>query len=495
MSPQTLPSVDAAVQWLHAHGAQRLRSDSRQVQVGDAFIAWPGLASDGRRFVPQAVASGAVACLVDAAGAQTFDFTGQPVAALAGLKPLAGPLAAAFLGEPSRRLQVIAITGTNGKTSSSWWLAQALQHLGRPCAVAGTLGLGVPPNLQATGLTTPDPVVLQQALREFADAGLAAVALEASSIGLAEQRLAGTHIAVALFTNFTRDHLDYHTSMAAYWRAKRALFDWPGLGASVVNIDDAQGQALADELAPRGDALWTCSSQRPARVHAQNITLGAQGLEFTVREGDTTARVHSQLVGAYNVDNLLGVIGVLRALGIALADAAAACASLQPVPGRLQRVGSGTGQPELLVDYAHTPDALEKALAALRPLARARGGKLWCVFGCGGNRDATKRPLMGAIAARGADHVVLTSDNPRNEDPAAILAQIHAGLGAAKPVAVLADRRAAIALAVKQAAAQDVILVAGKGHEDYQEVRGQRAPFNDADVAAQALAWRQGAAA
>ncbi len=494
MALQTLQNLDAAVRWLHARGAQRLCSDSRQVQPGSAFIAWPGLASDGRRFVPQALASGAVACLVDAAGAQTFDFTGQPVVALAGLKPLAGPLAAAFLGQPSRRLQVIAITGTNGKTSSSWWLAQALQQLDRPCAVAGTLGLGVPPNLQATGLTTPDPVLLQQALRDFADAGLAAVALEASSIGLAEQRLAGTHIAVALFTNFTRDHLDYHASMAEYWQAKRALFDWPGLQASVVNIDDAQGRMLAEELAPRGAALWTCSSQVAARLRAQDIELGTQGLAFSVREGGSTQRVQSQLVGAYNIDNLLGVIGVLRALGVTLADAAAACASLQPVPGRLQRVGSGTGQPELLVDYAHTPDALEKALAALRPLACARGGKLWCVFGCGGNRDATKRPLMGAIAARGADQVVLTSDNPRNEDPQVILAQIRAGVGCFEPVAVLADRRAAIELAVKQAAAQDVILVAGKGHEDYQEVRGQRLPFSDVQAAAQALATRQGSA-
>jgi UDP-N-acetylmuramoyl-L-alanyl-D-glutamate--2,6-diaminopimelate ligase len=530
---QKLASPDAAVAWLRRHGARGLACDSRRVQRGDAFFAWPGQAHDARRFVAPALAAGASACLVEADGVAAFDFTDERVAALHGLEAAAGEIASAFLDTPSRSLDLLAVTGTNGKTSSAWWLAQALGALGRRCGVVGTLGIGEPPlaraagteplrdsaavaeppRLQSTGLTTPDPVALQTAFRRFADQGFAACAVEASSIGLDQQRLAGSAIKLALYTNFTRDHLDHHGTMAAYWQAKKALFDWPGLQAAVVNIDDEQGAELAERLAMRPIDLWTCSRRDAARLTARAIGYRDGGLCFEVHEGDTRLPVRTALIGGFNVANLLGVIGGLRALGVSLADAAAACSRLTPVPGRMQRVsvdsaiaaardrladgsaavaraGGGDGLPEVVVDYAHTPDALEQALVALRPFARERRGRLWCVFGCGGNRDASKRPLMGAIAEQLADQVVITSDNPRDEAPAFILSQILVGVIGHDDVDVMEDRRAAIAYAVQEARARDVVLVAGKGHEDYQEIAGVKHPFSDVEVAQALLAAR-----
>ncbi len=498
-----LATPAAAAEWLAARvrrgASSTLRTDSRQVQPGDAFIAWPGYATDGRRFVPAALASGAVACLVEAEGAEAFglDATDARIATLAGLKAATGPIAAAWNGEPARALQVVAVTGTNGKSSTAWWTAQALTAMGRRCGVVGTLGIGEPPlgdapgSIVHNGLTTPDPVTLQAGFRHMADGGFAACAIEASSIGIVEQRLAGTPIAVAQFTNFTRDHLDFHVDMAAYWQAKRALFNWPGLRAAAINIDDAHGAALAAELAPTSLDVWTVSVTGSARLRAENLVYLDDGLAFDLVEGSQRAPVRSRLIGDYNAANLLGVLAALRALGVPLADAAAVVTHLTPVPGRMDRVLGQAGQPEVVVDYAHTPDALDKALAALRPLAQARGGALWCVFGCGGNRDASKRPLMGAIAHRLADQVVLTSDNPRLEDPHAILQQVRAGLPADAAPAVIEDRHAAIAHAVRCAAANDVVLVAGKGHEDYQDVGGHKRPFLDAAVAEDALAQRR----
>ena len=503
MALHELHSVDAALAWLAGRGVRALATDSRRVRAGDAFIAWPGHAVDGRRFVPQALASGANACLVEAEGAQALGFADEAaVAAMRGLKAATGPLASAFLGSPSTRLDVVATTGTNGKTSTAWWTAQALASLGRRCGVVGTLGVGEPPSaaepqarIVSTGLTTPDPVTLQTALRDFAGQGFAACAIEASSIGIVEQRLAGTHIAVALFTNFTLDHLDFHGSMANYWKAKAELFAWPGLRAAVVNIDDAQGASLIDTLRKRGLDVWTYSMRQAARLAAADVAYVDGGLGFTVHEGTQQASVRSGLIGDYNVANLLAVIGALRSLGIALDDAAQACTTLTPVPGRMQRVPAGAASgPDVVVDYAHTPDALEKALQALQPFASQRGGQLWCVFGCGGDRDAGKRPLMGAAAERLAQHVVVTSDNPRSELPSSILAQIVVGIAAPADVAVIEDRRAAIAHAVAQADVRDVVLVAGKGHEDYQDVAGVKHPFSDATEAAAALAARGGRA-
>lgn len=498
----TDPSVVA--DWLRGRVTGRLQCDSRRVQPGDAFVAWPGFATDGRRYVPAALQAGAVAVLVEADGLQAFAFDDPRVQAVTGLKAQAGPIASAFHGDPSAALDLVAFTGTNGKTSSAWWMAQLLSQVGHPCSVVGTLGIGRPPRpgdsghgLVPTGLTTPDPVLLQASLRAMADAGDRACAIEASSIGLVEGRLNGCHIRVAVFTNFTQDHLDYHGSMADYWEAKAALFHWPGLQAAVVNLDDPQGRALDQALAGRPElARWSVSVEGPARLSAQGLRFTDRGMHFTVVETDGQGRAVDQgelelaVVGRYNVSNLLGVIAAARALGVPLADALRACRQLSPVPGRMEQVAPAPGQPLLLVDYAHTPDALEKALQALQPLARQRGGALWCVVGCGGDRDPIKRPLMASVAEREAACTVLTSDNPRSEDPQAILAQMVAGLHRPQAALVQADRALAIADVVLRAAPADVVLIAGKGHEDYQEIRGVKTPFSDIEQARQALARR-----
>ena len=455
--------------------------------------------------MPAALAAGAVACLVEADGCEAFDFDATKVAAMTGLKAATGPIASGFFGNPSDRLSVLAVTGTNGKTSTAWWTAQALTALGRRCAVVGTLGLGQPPlgeqaaEIEFTGLTTPDPVTLHGALKRFADAGFAACAIEASSIGIDEHRLAGTHIDVAVFTNLTQDHLDYHADMQAYGESKARLFAWPGLKAAVLNLDDAFGARLSRDLQAGSLALWTCSTHGTASLRAAHVGYFDGGLGFEVHEEDlekrVSATVRTRLIGDFNVSNLLAVIGGLRALGVTLADAARVCSQLTPVPGRMQRVAQRADAPEVVVDYAHTPDALQKALLALQPLATARGGMLWCVFGCGGNRDAGKRPLMGALAQRLAQRVVITSDNPRFEAPAFILLQIVAGLPVSQQgVKVIENRRSAIRTAVREAAARDVILIAGKGHEDYQEISGVKHPFSDVDEALAALSLRGSAA-
>ncbi len=501
----TFHTPQDAARWLAGRVRGGLGCDSRQVGEGDGFIAWPGAATDGRRFVPAALAQGAAACLVESQGADAFGFetldAGSAegrIAAYDGLKAATGPIAAAYYEQPSERIDVLAVTGTNGKTTTAWWLAQALSkaRAGQGqggCGVVGTLGVGQPPQVQSTGLTTPDPVLLQGWFRRFADAGLSACAIEASSIGIVERRLDGTRIRVAVFTNFTQDHLDYHGTMADYWDAKAALFRWPGLQAAVVNIDDAKGAELADLLRIGSLDLWTVSCEGDARLQALDITYGDAGLRFTVAEGADRQVLSTRLIGQYNVANLLGVIAALRAVGVPLADAVDACRALLPVPGRMECLHQ-PGQPLVAVDYAHTPDALDKALAALRPLAAQRGGQLWCVFGCGGDRDATKRPLMAAVAEKNADRVVVTSDNPRSEKPEAIISQVLLGLTQREGVAVEADRAAAIALAVGAAGANDVILLAGKGHEDYQEIAGVKRPFDDRAQAQQALADRGGRA-
>jgi len=496
----SLHDVGSAVAWLRSRGVHNLGTDSRRLQAGDAFIAWPGYANDGRQFVPAALAAGAAACLVEAKGAESFAFDTTRVATMNGLKAATGPLASTYLNHPSHSLDVVAVTGTNGKTSVAWWVAQALSLLGQRCGVVGTLGVGEPPSAAAasasvlpTGLTTPDPVTLQTAFRRFVDSGFSACAIEASSIGIVEQRLAGTRIGVALFTNFTRDHIDYHGDMETYWQSKARLFAWPGLRAAVLNVDDERGAALAPALT--GLDVWTYSARKSARLMASNVVYRDGGLAFTLNESGHAVEVSTGLIGDYNVSNLLAVIGGLRALGLPLADAARVCAQLTAVPGRMQPVEPNPVRPEqpipaVVVDYAHTPDALEKALRALRPFAKERGGKLWGVFGCGGNRDATKRPLMGAIAEREADQVVVTSDNPRNELAAEILKQIATGMARPDRAVVIEDRRAAIAHAVTQAQVNDVILIAGKGHEPDQEIAGVKHPFSDVQEAQAALARR-----
>ncbi len=498
-----LHTPQEAAQWLRARVRGELHVDSRRIGAGDGFVAWPGAATDGRRHVAAALAQGAAACLVEREGVEAFGFAGEAVASYAGLKAATGPIAAHYYGQPSEVLDLLAVTGTNGKTSTAWWLSEAISGLaGRgPCALVGTLGIGRPPELTYTGLTTPDPVMLQACLRDFVDQGYSACAIEASSIGIAERRLDGSRIAVAVFTNFTQDHLDYHGSMDAYWQAKAELFAWPGLRAAVVNVDDVQGASLVASLHGRSPAqaldLWTVSAAgAPARLQARDIGYDAQGLRFTVQEaGVPSEQMATGLIGQYNVANLLGVLGTLRALGLSLSQAVAACAQLSPVPGRMERVAGGADAPMVVVDYAHTPDALDKALAGLRPLTQQRGGKLWCLFGCGGDRDPIKRPMMAAVAEAQADRVVVTSDNPRSEKPDAIISQILLGLASPEHAQVEPDRARAIAQTIAQATPHDVVLLAGRGHEAWQEVAGgERIAFSDRVHAADALAARRSAA-
>jgi UDP-N-acetylmuramoyl-L-alanyl-D-glutamate--2,6-diaminopimelate ligase len=506
---KTLNDPVSIASWLQARVSGGLHCDSRNLQPGDGFIAWPGAAADGRHFVADALAGGCAAALVEQLGAEAFAFADDRVLAVRGLKALAGPIASAFYGEPSAAMDLVAITGTNGKTSCAWWTAQLLSALGRPCAMIGTLGIGQPPRapgqpntLVPTGLTTPDPVRLQMSLRSLSEQGVRAVALEASSIGLVEGRLNATQIRVAVFTNFTQDHLDFHGDMDAYWAAKASLFEWPGLAAAVVNIDDPRGAALAARARQQGLDLWTVAldarSEAP-RLSAAGVTVTRSGMRLTVVERDVAGAVRAShplslpLVGKYNLANLLCVLGAVRALGLPLDDAVRACQALTPVPGRMDLVPTNDAAPLVLVDYAHTPDALEKALQALQPVAKQRGGALWVVVGCGGDRDASKRPLMAAVAEREAAQLVLTSDNPRSEDPLAILQQMQRGLQRAAQARIEPDRAAAIALAVQGAQPTDVVLIAGKGHEDYQEIKGVKRAFSDQAHASAALLQRSAA--
>ena len=486
-----------------------LCADSRALRAGDAFVAYAGASADGRRYIPDAIARGATAVLWEREGFSWDEAWRVPNVAVDGLRTLSGEIAHEVYGRPSEKLWLAGVTGTNGKTSCSQWIAQALSSLGRKTAVIGTLGSGFPAvsaQQPAAGLvaslnTTPDAIELHRRLAEFAQAGAQGVAMEVSSIGLDQGRVNGAQFDVALLTNLSRDHLDYHGDMERYAAAKAQLFDTPGLSGAVLNMDDVLGVRIAQKLAGGKVACAGYSAHAGVAsaagleffLEAENIRATREGLDFGLVSSWGRAEVTSRLLGRFNVANLLGVLGVLLGAGVALAPAVAALAALVSPPGRMQRLG-GAGRPLAVVDYAHSPDALEEALIGLRPLAQPDAGRLICVFGCGGDRDRGKRAMMGAIAARNADQVVLTSDNPRSEDPLAIITEILEGvLGEARsgeaPL-VITDRREAIAAAIAGAGAGDVVLIAGKGHEDYQESGGRRTPFLDAAVVAEALsAW------
>lgn len=505
---RSLPYKKAAVEWLSQRVTGKLTADSRSVQAGDGFIAWPGTKNDGRAFVNAALENGAVACLVEQNGVASFEFSDDRIASYEGLKEATGPISSDFFGQPSRHLDLVAVTGTNGKTSTAYWIAQALSNLplgGERCGLIGTFGAGIPdfsgraetlageslPGIRSTGLTTPDPVKFQEALHFFVGSGVRYCAAEASSIGLSERRMHGTSIATAIFTNLTLDHLDYHGTLANYWAAKRELFSWPELRNAVVNLDDSYGAQLVRDLkeSSPGLMLWTYSSIGDARVRAEGIQAVGRGMQMQICEQDEKHELKVELIGRYNISNLLCVIGALRSLGFSLRDTVKACHHLRPVPGRMECFGEVDG-PMVVVDYAHTPDALEKALQALSPYVKS-SGRLVCVFGCGGDRDASKRPLMGAIAARLASQTILTNDNPRFEVAEAILAQIHAGMPKNAQYCIEPDRDKAIRLAIHDAQAGDVILIAGKGHESFQEISGKRYPFSDRLSANSALSRRQ----
>jgi UDP-N-acetylmuramoyl-L-alanyl-D-glutamate--2,6-diaminopimelate ligase len=463
----------------------RLATDSRQVQPGDVFVAVPGARVDARSFIPQAIAAGAVGVIWEAKGFQWDPAWAVPNVAVPNLRERLGSIAAHVYGDPSRRMWVAGVTGTNGKTSCSHWIAQSLTRLGRRTAILGTLGNGFPGQLAPSAHTTTDAVSLHAEMADLRSRGASGVVMEVSSHGLEQGRVNGVAFAAALFTNLSRDHLDYHGSMEQYGAAKARLFHWASLKHAVINLDDRFGARLARSLdRTRINVLGYGLGK--GEISGLRLDLSKHGLALRVETPWGSGSVRSPLLGGFNAANLLGVLGMLLAAGVKLEDATHALTRVEPVPGRLQMLRR-PGQPLVVVDYAHTPDALEQVLETLRGVLSGEG-RLICVFGCGGERDAGKRPLMGEAATRLADCVFVTSDNPRGEDPRAIIEEIIARAHPKYRVEV--DRATAIHLALHEAREDDVVLIAGKGHEAYQEIAGARLPFNDAEVAASALEQR-----
>ncbi|OZI24384.1 MULTISPECIES: bifunctional UDP-N-acetylmuramoyl-L-alanyl-D-glutamate--2,6-diaminopimelate ligase MurE/UDP-N-acetylmuramoyl-tripeptide--D-alanyl-D-alanine ligase MurF [Bordetella] len=504
MSPARVIATAAdALAWLRSRvsGEAHLRLDSREVNAGDVFVACPGGSADGRAYIEQALAQGAAAVLCQSPAPAGVAGDSR-VLAVQALRPMLGELADDWYGRPSSQLSVVAITGTNGKTSCVQWIAQALSAAGKPCGSIGTLGALLPDGSSLGGhLTTPDVLSVHRILAQMQAAGAQAVALEASSIGLDQGRLDGVRIAVAGFTNLTRDHLDYHGSMERYEQAKAGLFNWPGLAAAVINADDAAGDRLLRAL-PGERAVGYSQQGMAVAFQARDLQATAHGQVFVLASPDGEAQIVTSLLGRHNISNLLLVAGVLYKLGAPLSQIAKALSATRPVDGRLQVVvpvplrasTAASRGPLVVVDYSHTPDSLARALLALRPVADARGGRLVCLFGCGGERDAGKRPEMGRIAAELADKVTVSSDNPRGEDAEAIISQILAGVPAGTRLHVDPDRARAILQSIWAADPDDVVLLAGKGHETYQEINGNRLPFDDREWARLALLLPQAAA-
>ena len=472
-------------------------TDSRTVVAGDLFVACPGERADGRTYIAAAIARGACAVVWESGDGFVPDSAAVPVPAVGeeGARGLVGYLADVLFGRPAAALWMAGVTGTNGKTTVSTWLAQTLQDHGVRCGVIGTLGQGFPGALQPFGHTTPDAAHLHRMLARLSEQGAQAVAMEVSSIGLDQERVNGVDFDVAIFTNFSRDHLEYHHTMHAYAAAKARLFELP-VAVSVINVDDAVGVELArrQHEAGREVIAYTRFADNAAAVPgarmlaASAVRVSPTGLSFQVSWEGQRRDVSVRVVAAFNVSNLLAVIGALLAYGVSLDSALALVTRLDPPEGRMQLLG-GVGVPLVVVDYAHTPDALGKVLDAVRETATARGGQVVCVFGCGGERDPGKRPLMGEIAVSKADRVVITSDNPRSEAPASVIDDIVEGTAGRGRIIVA--RAEAIHAAITEAAADDVILLAGKGHEQYQEIHGERLPFSDiAEATAGLQAWQ-----
>lgn len=476
--------LNDAWQWLQKSGASiSLTDDSRVLSAGEYFLAYPGVAGDGRRYIEAAIRAGAAGVLWEAADFEWRPEWAVPNLPVSGLKQWVGELSSQSLGEPTRHMWVVGVTGTNGKTSCSHWIAEVLTQAGKKTAVVGTLGNGFPGQMMPATHTTPLAVALQKMLAGMRQEGAEAIAMEVSSHGLEQGRVNGVAFDVAVLTNLSRDHLDYHGDMASYAAAKARLFDWQGLRYAVVNVDDPFGVEMQARLTGRPvEVLGYGFEQGDLRVTKLQAT--AEGVQFNVMTPWGQAEINSALLGRFNVSNLLASLGALLLSGVELDQAVAGLSRVTPPAGRMQRLG-GNGKPTVVVDYAHTPDALEKVLHTLRELLQDGAGKVCCVFGCGGDRDKGKRPVMGKLAGDLADKVMLTSDNPRREDPLAILADIEAGMSG--KYAVQADRAVAITEAIRQAAANDIVLIAGKGHEDYQEINGIRLPFSDVDVANRAL--------
>ncbi len=466
----------------------RLTADSRKVSPGIAFAAYPGERTDGRAYIPQAIERGSDVVLWERENFGWDEDWRVANLGVAQLRHQVGQIASAVYGHPSEHLWMMGVTGTNGKTSVSQWLAQCLNVNERKTAVLGTLGNGFLESLQQALNTTPDAIELQEYLAAYREQGADTVAMEVSSHGLAQGRVNGVLFDVALFTNLSRDHLDYHGDMANYGAAKARLFSMPGLKHAVVNLDDAFGLSLVGGKRNSADRTLGYAIDQNGNfgfpvVRAKDLEFSAEGLAFEVSSPWGNGAVAAPVFGRFNAYNVLAVLGGLLVSDVNFSAAVKAISGIHSAPGRMQRLGGGD-LPMVLIDYAHTPDALEKTLNAVREMVHVKG-RLVCVFGCGGNRDPGKRPLMGAIAERLADLVILTSDNPRDEDPRAILNDIRAGM--TQDCQIVPDRGAAISQSINQSTPGDVILIAGKGHENYQEIRAARLPFSDIEVAAQAL--------
>jgi len=453
--------------------------DSREVKPGYLFIGMPGVAGDGRAFVPNAVDNGAIVLLLEAEGSPDVSVENVPVLQVQNLRPHLGLILNRFYEFPSSRLKVIGVTGTNGKTTCTQLLGRILDRPNQRCAVIGTLGNGYPGALESATHTTPDVATMHRLLSDFVAQGAQAVCMEVSSHALEQDRVAGINFNIAVFTNLTRDHLDYHGDMESYAAAKARLFTVEGLEAAVINLDDEFGRELASGLTEvevigfgitRGD------------VRAENIQARADGMAMTLLIGDKRYDIRSGIYGDFNVSNLLAVACVLKALKWPDEEIVDALCKSAPVPGRMERFGPAEDGPVVVVDYAHTPDALRHALAALRPHTQ---GTLWCVFGCGGDRDRGKRPLMGKVADELADHVVLTDDNPRTESPEQIIREIEQGMH--RPHRVVRPREQAVRETIAEAKVSDLILLAGKGHEDYQEIGNERLHYSDRELVQEIL--------
>jgi len=475
---------------------QSIAIDSRFVEQGGLFIACPGLQVDGRNYIDQAIQSGAIAI-----AAEAKDFDGEaytvPIILVEGLAQQVSVIADRFYGEPSSRMNVVGFTGTNGKTTCSQILAQLYQLLGESTGIIGTLGYGVfGQSLVETGMTTPDAVQTQRILAELQAGGAQNIAMEVSSHSLDQGRAAAVNFSAAVFTNLSRDHLDYHGTLENYSQAKAKLFGFKSLKLAVVNGDDAVAQQMLSAALP-GVACYQFSlTNSNADIFADSIVVSDRGIGAYIKTPWGEANLQTALLGQFNLSNLLAVIGVICWQGFSLSDVLAAVAKLAPVDGRMQVVSVDAGSniselsntlPSVVVDFAHTPDALEKALVTMSELTQ---GKLWCVFGCGGERDQGKRPEMSKVACQFADHVVVTSDNPRSENPKEIIADIMQGFEDQTDVQTLADRQQAIQYAITQASTNDCVLIAGKGHEQYQDINGTKFPFCDVREARLALRQR-----
>jgi UDP-N-acetylmuramoyl-L-alanyl-D-glutamate--2,6-diaminopimelate ligase len=453
-----------------------LSADSRALKQGDVFVALAGATTHGLKFADRARDVGVAAILFETPAPEGFVESADTIA-VPDLRKKCGAIANRFYARPSENLQMFGVTGTNGKTSTVQLIAQALSLNGIVAGTIGTLGAGLYGKLVEGERTTPDVIAVHALLADMRDAGASHVAMEVSSHALDQGRVDAVAFDVAVFTNLTRDHLDYHGTMEVYGDAKAKLFSWPTLSAAVVNFDDPHSESLIRTLSE--DVTLVSLSSRghaAANLQAKNVKLNASGIAFDLCRGEKSLPVKSALLGRFNVDNLLAVAGSLLALDWPLEKIADTLPKLSPVGGRMSRVGGANGKPLVVVDYAHTPDALEQALENLRSHTE---GKLICVFGCGGDRDKGKRPEMAAIAERGANIVIVTDDNPRTENGDDIVRDIQAGFADASRVIVQRDRAKAIAEAITGAGSADVVLIAGKGHEAYQEVNGFKTPFDD----------------